>query len=697
MFQVVRQICRAPVRLVGHVAAPADGGGVLRPPSSRERNRFFREAFTQAPEEDVEKKLSSPFVPPARDYPSATATAESLREAWQHARTQAGFDTIWSQYKVKEHRLVNGLDWRDMLEHLQRTTVRMSSGAKQIAAMRIVLPGNWDLDVSNRNVDFVDSITGLKERLRVYMDQRDASAIVVRGQSATLAKAADELLGVCRHVKIYQLGELAECDYETRQLWPAIDDATVSTFGSVPADKLGSVWVHREQAEERWIETRYEDHVPRPAKWTSSADFETYIAGLAGSRLRPHLALPLYSQWSKSRGRAGEQVDTNGIRVGLMMDAFMDPAARRFITAPALNMALSFMSQRGGHRASADRLFTQAEEWGVPMDTGTFNIMLEGYVTKRDFRFFHMFLRKMRARYFAPNTRTWLLLLRLVQQDDLRRQIVVAMYELGLFSNAATNRAVASIMAQQDAYSALRSGRSLADLMRDQAARYGDAWLSRDALNAILREYLRFHGESLPDPAAEYGPVVEAAAGLAASSVHDGRPLVDVSTVNVVLEHAVRNHDWPAALWALDLAHRLSIDLVHDTYHLVVRLAVGSRRPHALAAAFFHASHEFKLRHQPRRMLLPIITSGLVPVPAGADADPDGTTNSLRVPLLSAEMASSLREQPMRDPYKAVNKASRAVTMISVPKPQKKQWHRQKQQQQYSRRDPPHDQEPLAA
>lgn len=670
MSLAARLICRSPVSLAGNVVVRANPGDALRrrlhappttarPATSRghrqqttpaagrnvdnhERNKFFRGAFTRVASEDIEQKLGSPFVPPIRDYPSQAATEESRQEAWRLARTQVGFDTIWSQHKDTQHPLLEEVDWSNILEYLQKTTVRMSSDSERIAAMRIVLPANWDLDVSSRSVDFIDSISGLNGRFRLSMDHRNPSAIVVRGESAMLAKVADELLGVRKDVKIFQLGELAESDYETKQLWPAIN-ASVGPGGEVPSDKLGNVWVHREQPEEHWIETRYED-IPRPETWTAEG-FESYVTMLVQSRLRPHLALPLYSRLNKQSGRAREQVDTEGIRVGLIMDAFMDPDARPFISAPILNMALSFMARRGGHRASADRLFTAAEEWGVPMDTETFNIMLEGYVTKRDFRYFYMFLRKMISRYFAPNTHTWILFLRLVGNDDLKRQIVVAMYDLNLFANPATSRGVAEAMVSYDAYAAFRSGKKLDDFLRDQKGRYGDGWLSRHAVNGLLREYFRFYGQARPPPA-EYAHVVEA-------TVNSGRGF-DVSTVNVVMEHCVRDGDWDAAVWILGLAARDGVEPDHRTYDQLIKLAVDTHSPNALAAIFFHGAHEFKLRTRARRALKMVL---------GCESA-DEFWNSSKVPIFTKEMAALRTRQPLSNPEKIVPKSVRAIKEV---------------------------------
>src|SRR5690606_9696413 len=102
-------------------------------------------------------------------------------------------------------------------------------------------------------------------------------------------------------------------------------------------------------------------------------------------------------------GKDDNRYSSDGIRVRLIESAFMDPQARPFITTPTLKMALAFMTRRTVYKATADRLFTKAEEWGLPMDTEAFNIILEGYVAKRDHRYFELFLRKMKYRYYPAN------------------------------------------------------------------------------------------------------------------------------------------------------------------------------------------------------------------------------------------------------------------------------------------------------
>lgn len=602
------------------------------------QNKFFRDAFIKAPDEVIAQKLSSPFVPPVRDYPSQVGTTQSAEDARRSARAQAGLDTIWSHYKPKEHFLVSDLKWTDTLDLLRQSTRHKINKSRQMSAMRIVLPGNWDLEVSNRSVDFIDSSSGLRRKLRIYNDHRNPSAIIVRGTRRALAKAAEELLKGRSGIKIFQLGQVASCDYETKQLWPKIQ----AQDKNIPVSQYHSLWIHREHPEEHWIDTKYED-IPKPSTWTAGG-FDSYITKLVCGRLRPHLIMPLYGQQTKNEGRAGHHLDTDGIRIKLIMDAFMDPEARPHITTPILKMALAFMAHRGGHRATADRLFTHAEEWGLPMDTETFNIMLEGYVTKRDHRYFYLFLRKMTARYYQANARTWLLFLRLVEKDFEKRQIVAAIWELGLFKDPGLSRAVAGTMTSLDAYAAFRSGMCLEDFMRRQKGRYGDQWLSKDALNAVLREYLRFYGESRLEPA-EYTVLID-------QFQRDGHS-VSIDTVNLILENCVVNQDWNAAVWALHLMWRDGCDADHVTYGHIIKLAINTSSPHALAAGFFYGALDYHLRTPIRYHLKKVFF--------GRHSNEFWDYN--QVPIFTAEIAAAMKVPDLPQSTKA---HSRAISVVNA-------------------------------
>ncbi|KAL3960996.1 hypothetical protein ACCO45_006113 [Purpureocillium lilacinum] len=288
--------------------------------SNHARNQLLRDAFraeTPAIKEAVERKLNSPFVPMARDYPSRVAAKQSMTWCRKIARVQVGFDIIWRHFGSGTP------GWTDTFNLLKRMTPKRSE-APNMTAVRIVLPKSWDLAVGAKKIEFVDSTTGLAAKLRVSADHQNPSAIVLRGQSSVLAKAADELISACKDVEVFKLGEVAAFDYEMKRLWPAIEDAP-DGGSSLPADKLENIWVHKE-LQTYWIDKPYEQ-TPRP-KWWTKETFESYVTALVCGRLRPHLAMPFYRQARKD----GNLIDTDGIRVNLILKAFEDPAAKDCVT-----------------------------------------------------------------------------------------------------------------------------------------------------------------------------------------------------------------------------------------------------------------------------------------------------------------------------------------------------------------------------
>jgi hypothetical protein len=543
---------------------------------------MFRQAFQEkSPErvEDVERKLVSPYVPTVRGYPSTHAARESKLHALQVARVQVAFDMIWRHFG---HEMP---DWSETFNLLKKMMTKRSEPLS-MAAMRIVLPKSWELELGNKKVEFVDSTTGLLAKLRVSSDHQNPSAIILRGKSSVLANAADELVAACKDVEVYRLGEVAAFGYEVKRLWPAIEDAVDGgTF--IPEDKLDNIWVHQEH-QTHWIDTPYEQ-TAKPEQWTIES-LESYITTLVCGRLRPHLALRYYAKPEKD----GNFVDTDGIRIHLIMDALTDPEAKSCITPSILKMAMSSMAHKGGHRADADRLLTLAEEWGMPLDTEDFNIMLEGYVSKRDVAFFHKLLLKMEQRYFHPNARTWLLFLELVEKEVERRQVIVAMYDLGLLKDPATRRGIARIMATHDAYVAFKSGKRLPAFMADQKTRYGDDWFTTDAMKSILTEFFRFH-ERDNRRFDEFRSLIE-------MQSEDGRK-VGADTINLVLEKCLAYKDWDTAIWALTKLHESGCEADAVTYQYVIRLAIRLQLPHALGVAIYYGALEYKLRDLTRIIL----------------------------------------------------------------------------------------------
>ncbi|KAF5026317.1 hypothetical protein F66182_1581 [Fusarium sp. NRRL 66182] len=553
---------------------------------SESRNRIFKDAFRidalRVAADKAAMKVYKPVIGKPLEYPNAAATEASIKEHRRDARRQAGIGVVWGHFNKTVPQ------WMECFRLMKRMTPQWSERAN-MSAVRIVLPKSWDIEVNNKNLEYVDSATGVLQKLRAAVD-RNPSAIVLRGRSQTLVKVADEIVRYCEEAEIYELGEVATTDYRTRQLWPAIENAP-NEGASLPDSDDNNIWVHKEY-QPHLITVPYEK-IPRPEAWTQD-NFEHYIATLCYGRIPSHLAIPFYGE----RRINGRNIDTDGIRIKLIVDAFEDPAARPFITVPVLKMAISMMTFRGGHRASANRLMQLSEEWGTPMDTDIYNIMLEGYAHKRDIGFFYGFLRRMQARYYHPNIRTWLLFLQLIRGEDERRQVIVAMYELGMFNHAATRRGIADVMASLDAYSAFKAGRPLKGFISDQNERYGEGWLAVDGLNCIITELLRFHRSE--------DPRIEDCKALIKIHTNPGNQ-IEVKTINIFLRHAALTRDWDIALWAMSLFETAGCQPDQETYTALMSLSIRTRSPHALGTVYFYGVLHRKLKKYSRQMLSKVL------------------------------------------------------------------------------------------
>ncbi|KAH7148532.1 hypothetical protein EDB81DRAFT_650217 [Dactylonectria macrodidyma] len=572
------QVGDAPPSPLSLVSQPV----IDEPPESK--NRIFRDAFKLQAHVlgDEEKKKHYPVTGHPRTYPNHLAGKENLDEHSRDMRRQVGHSIIWDRFNKKVP------SWKDCFETLRRTTPEWSDRT-EMSAVRIILPKSWSIEVNNLNLEYVDSATGVLQRLRASVD-KNPSAVILRGKSSILSQAIDDIVRSCKEAEVYELGEVATSDYKTKRLWPTIEGAP-NGGASIPEGQDGRIWMHKESRSYE-LQEPYEN-IPRPEVWTQEC-FKAYIATLCYGRVPAHLAIKFYGE----RRTHGRNIDTDGIRIRLIVGAFEDTASPSIITAPALRMAVSMMAFKGGHRASANKLVQMGEELGIPMDTDTYNLMLEGYAHKRDLGFFYAFLRKMEARYIKPNVRTWLLFLQLIRGDDERRQIVLAMYELGMLNHPTTRKGIADVMAPTDAYTAFKAGQSLDDFLVDQAGRYGKDWLTPGAVSSIITELLRFHRAE--------DPRIEDCKRLIDIQIQAGHP-VETQTVNIFVKHASATNDWNTALWATSLFQSTGCEPNQDTYAFLITLAIKTRSPHALGTIYFYGVLNRKLKKTSRQMLSQIL------------------------------------------------------------------------------------------
>ncbi|KJZ76276.1 hypothetical protein HIM_04358 [Hirsutella minnesotensis 3608] len=554
-----------------------------------QRNRLLKGLFTAkspAIHDATASLLSSPFVPVARQYPTERLTKVSLREARFAARRQLAFKMMkWRPDSYREP------VWRHLLDLLKTTTPKPGS-LPTMTALRLVLPGRWKFPAGDKELLFVDSATALTAKLRISLGS-DPSTIVLRGRSEVLARVADELVASIPGIHVFKLGDVATFDYETKRLWPMIDPADEDGT-ELPKDSSEGFWAHQERSPS-WIEHRYED-TPEPDVWTKET-FGSYIETLVCGRLRSHLSIPLYSDEHPDR----RTIDTDGKRIKMILDAFRSSFAAPCITPFALKMAVAFMVSRGGHRADAEKLLKMAEENALPLDADFYNIMLKGYVENGDVGLFHKTLRQMEARHISPNARTWLHFLSLVKKDDEKRQIVAAMFDLGLYDDPATRRGVAEGMAGIDAYEAFKAGKTLGDFVQDQENRYGKDWFTVGALNSIVVEYMRFRPRGTPRTS-ELETLMQ-------RRPDDGGNM-DLSTAHCILEQCSLDRDWRAAFWVMLQLPRFGAEPVPKTYEILINLAYRTRTVHCMSILFAYGALNYMIGGRSREQLIRLLLEG---------------------------------------------------------------------------------------
>lgn len=590
-----------------------------------ERNKTIRRSFQNPSQERVAKELKGAFVSSWRQYPSEDMTALSEKECKKEARKLAGAHAIWEKSLHSKHFLVEQLDWHHIHELLKGITPRSINDDNRVSAMRVVLSDSLiESDSLGKGVNFISSVTGILEKLRVSPDAKSSDgaekvSFILRGGRRALSHAADELSKIHEGVEVFELGDVATTDYHTQRLWPTKDVLSEEDLKAYNRSTRDRLWLHPEP-EPHWITKRFSD-IPKPEKGNAQA-FESYITELVCSRIRSDHVLPLYYEGHKDG--YGKNIDIETDRARMIMEAFEDPENQSSITSTSLKRALSHLARIEGYRGKAKRLFRLAEDLGLPMDTENYNIMLEGIANSNDYRDFHKWITKMKTCEFEPNARTWLLFLRLVKKDDIRQQVVSSMFERNLLTHESVRRSVAAISAPMDAHQAFKSGADLKQFIREHNSRFGYLWYSREALFGILREYFRFF-RNTPISAVDWSFLVE-------QKFECGERL-DTQSMNDLVELCVENKDWVGAIWGVNFMQNHRIVFDDKTIKLLMGLACDTGNYFAFTATLFHGVHHRAINWSAKQFLKFVLLN----------QEEKNPWRDFRIPLFTASMAEGMR------------------------------------------------------
>ncbi|KAJ4306082.1 hypothetical protein N0V88_000878 [Collariella sp. IMI 366227] len=382
--------------------------------------------------------------------------------------------------------------------------------------------------------------------------------IKLRGKKHAVATAVDDILSVTRGATILRIPDGSETHDNAGQAGqpqPNMVQGRVSYFNLPDSCRP-------------YVLNIRADEIPRPAKWTIEA-FQEYVAALTMGRIPGTEARRLYP--------GGEQ--HKFLVLKLLARAFTHPDTVAVVSNPALKLALRYMARSGiSHIRSAERLIDYARTLNLPLDTDTWNLMLELSAKSKNLLAFHSRLKDMIYCGLQPNLRTWTLFLRLIEAEDVRRYILLAMQTKKFFDDSIANNAVASEMANHDIYRAIQLGQDMDTFFALQREVYGSGWhMTRYAANRYL------------DNLGRYGKFDQCHWLLDKMFANSkGRP--NATSLNTVLTHCKHQNKIDLAVEFVRKFDEHNCNVADKvTFHLLFEMARKLQKPQVLGVVFRYA------------------------------------------------------------------------------------------------------------
>jgi len=498
----------------------------------------------------------SVLVEPRIEYPHRRETRQSERRNHQGVTAQLRLD------RIREAQHVPPPNWRAVLHALTVWTPKYSQDT-----VEVVLPEDAaDLLQSDaeENIWDIQSRTGVTMELESRAGEDGPRSLLLSGDRHAIETAVEDILNVTKKVTRVKLPG------ETKPV-PSSGSSSPSGVQETEPPPPVPIWETRTPPRRPYtLKTRAED-IPRPSTWTRTS-VEEYVAALTMSRVPPTLASSIYPKG----------VSHSEVVIMQLHQIFNDPSAHQVLSTSAFKQALGFMAQKGlTFRPHARALFVRMEMLGLRMDTEVFNLLAESSVKARDLRSFSTTVNLMVKRGHRPNLRTWVLFLRLIKSEEVKRYILHSMNQTGLLSSPAAVKEIAAEMASHDIDRAIQQGKDLTTFLADQDTLYGPAWLSQSAANKVL-ETLGRHGRF-----SECGAFLDVMARSASA-----RP--DVVALNTVLTHCKAQNNLHEAVSVLELFEaktRHNDVVVPDvtTYHLLSELGWRHKMPHVAGLVWRYA------------------------------------------------------------------------------------------------------------
>lgn len=309
--------------------------------------------------------------------------------------------------------------------------------------------------------------------------------IIFSGQPTAIAAAIDEILTVAKTVSVVNPPGAPHTVLHDGQA----NEETIRGLLAHPSVTKIQISHYQMSVPCKPYELRIRaDEIPLPPKWTVET-FQQYVAALVMGRYPKTLAAKLYTN-------TGHDSHQNTV-VARLVGVFNDPSASAAVSSPAAKLALSYFVRCGETFVNEARMLVdRVKKIGMPMDTQIYNLLAETAVKSKNLLAFETIVERMIRDGYKPDKRTWILFLRIIEAEEVRRYIMHSMHSKNLFEDPSVVRAVAVEMADQDVYRAIQLGQDVDTFLAGLRKLYGEHWhlpsRSANRYLEILGRYSQF-------------------------------------------------------------------------------------------------------------------------------------------------------------------------------------------------------------
>ncbi|KAL9613206.1 MAG: hypothetical protein Q9167_002222 [Letrouitia subvulpina] len=218
------------------------------------------------------------------------------------------------------------------------------------------------------------------------------------------------------------------------------------------------------------------EEIPRPAVWTRSS-FLQHVWNLAYSFVSRKAHKEIYNGSEEHYLNVADALER----------LFYNSDLNHCMSVVSLDEGLKFFCRhRMLHRAR--RLFNRIQILGMANHPSTYEIMLKAAAHLKDLHNFTYHLNMMIDHGVKPTQFTWVLLLRTIEDGQVRLQIMERMHERNLIRNKDIAQEVAFAVARVKLVNHLNAGKEPQTFITDMDAEFGSSWLSGYTGAIILEE-----------------------------------------------------------------------------------------------------------------------------------------------------------------------------------------------------------------